>query len=359
MTIKDAENEWLNQQKSKKGDIFDLAEANMNSDGGEGYDHHKNGNGIDSGFSSSTNKSDNSDYIETKPFNETSNSNTDLQKTSSANNLNYQNYLQQFQTHSLNSNNNKINAKLKIVSMRNNNSAQNGAANFTHSKSLSNSNMPGNNSNSLSSSSSSSILSNEKENEFKDAKNTSNDDYYYMQPNYIQRGPASNSNSRSNSATGFVRTNQLVKQASSTSSSNNKTATNPNNINTAAAMPTTSNSSVQQADLANIKRSIALNGGSNVHEENIMFFYGIKSLEILDLKIDPAIISQVFTISFHYIDYDEHLSRNFAKIRTKFTNVTVRFSFFAFYKMSMSHFTKFHFPDSIEKKCRKNNINTF
>jgi len=74
---------------------------------------------------------------------------------------------------------------------------------------------------------------------------------------------------------------------------------------------------------ANVKRSVALNGGSNVHEENIMFFYGIKSLDILDIKLDASIISQVFTISFHFIDFDEHLSKNFAKIRNKFTNVNV------------------------------------
>ena len=75
------------------------------------------------------------------------------------------------------------------------------------------------------------------------------------------------------------------------------------------------------ANQTNMKRSVALNGGSNVHEENVMFFYGIKSLDILDIKLDASIISQVFTISFHFIDYDEYLSKSFAKIRNKFTNV--------------------------------------
>ena len=317
MTIKDAENEWLNQQKNKKLDSLDLAETHLNAEGSECFGQKNNNNGIDSGFSSSTNKSDNSDYNDIRPFQENSNSNIDLNKNSSSN-LSYQNYLQQFQTHSLNSNNNKINAKLKIVSMRNNNNNNNGNSsanpNFSQSKSLSN--VVNLNSNSLSSSSSSSILSNEKENDFnKESKNMPSDDYYYVQPNFMN-GTQSISNSRSNSASGFTRANHLVKQTSSMTSTGATGKTNTTTGNNSTSL-------VQVADISNLKRSTALNGGSNVHEENIMFFYGIKSLEILDIKIDPAIISQVFTISFHYIDYDENLSKNFTKIRNKFTNVNV------------------------------------
>jgi hypothetical protein len=326
MTIKDAENEWLTQQRNKRYDSLDIGEVNghvgseaiLTSDAIDVYDQ-KHVNGIDSGFSSSTNKSDNSDYME-RPFNieKKSNSNGDL-NAKNATNESYQNYLQQFQTQSLNSNNNKINAKLKIATMRN--------SNLNQSKSLSNviSNL---NSNSLSSSSTSSLTSShEKENEFKDSKTHSNEDYNYVQPNTIQRENAamhSHSNSRANSATGFQRNNQLVKQTSSNTSSSNlpkQTTTNSTqNINNPSM-----SSVQQQVDASGVatKRSVALNGGSNVHEENIMFFYGIKSLDILDIKLDASIISQVFTISFHFIDFDEHLSKNFAKIRNKFTNVNV------------------------------------
>jgi hypothetical protein len=273
----------------------------------EGYDQ-KHVNGTDSGFSSSTNKSENSDYIE-RPFNEKSNSNGDLNSKNNASES-YHSYLHQFQTQSLNGNNNKINAKLKIASMRNN-------TNLSQSKSLSNvvNNL---NSNSLSSSSSSSLISShEKDNEFKDSKTRSNEDY-----NYVQLNTFSQSNSRSNSATGFQRANQIKTTSSNTSSKQTTTTTtisSQNLINN----PNTNIGHQTDANQTNIKRSVALNGGSNVHEENIMFFYGIKSLDILDIKLDASIISQVFTISFHFIDYDEHLSKNFAKIRNKFTNVNV------------------------------------
>ena len=315
MTIKDAENEWLNQQRNKKFDSLDLIETAYHSseviisDGVAENCDQKHSNPIDSGFSSSTNKSGHSDYAEKQPFSE--NSNGDFNKNPPLNAaLTYQNYLQQLQTHSINGNNNKINAKLKIASMRN--------SNFSQSKSLSNVAA-----NSLSSSSSSSLLSsNEKENEFKDFKTLSNEDY-----NYVQRCTNnSHSNSRSNSATGFQRNNQLTKLTPASSSAP-KPPTTSTSQNTASTLPSISNpstSSVQQVEVApNIKKSVSLNGGSNVHEENIMFFYGIKSLDILDMKLDPAIINQVLTISFHYIDYDEHLSKNFAKIRNKFTNVNV------------------------------------
>ena len=189
--------------------------------------------------------------------------------------------------------------------------------NLSQSKSLSNviTNL---NSNSLSSSSSSSLISShEKDNEFKDSKTRSNEDY-----NYVQLNTFSQSNSRSNSATGFQRANQ-IKSISSNTSSKQTTTTTTNSSQNLINNPSTNIGQQTDANQTNMKRSVALNGGSNVHEENVMFFYGIKSLDILDIKLDASIISQVFTISFHFIDYDEHLSKSFAKIRNKFTNVNV------------------------------------
>jgi leucine-rich repeat-containing protein 49 len=258
MTIKDAENEWVSQQQSKKIE------------------------GADSGFNSSTNKSENSDYVEVNANN--------TNKNASSSNECYQNYLQQFQTNnSVNEQNSKlINAKLKV--------------------STSNLKKATNSLSSSSSSSSSSILSesNEKESEFigKDDVLKSTDDFNYVHGNFAEQrgktaiGSSETSghlvNNRSNSATCLL---QRVNKV------------------------TTQQQQQQQVEAVNVKKSVTLNGGSNVHEENVMFFYGVKSLEILDIKLDPATVSQVFTVSFHYVDFDEHLCRNFAKIRNKFANV--------------------------------------
>ena len=83
-----------------------------------------------------------------------------------------------------------------------------------------------------------------------------------------------------------------------------------------------SNQAQSQA-LQAAKRTIGFNGGTNILEDNIMYFYGNRSLEILDLKLEPQLVAQVTTISFHYIDYDDYLSKCFARLRSKFVNLNV------------------------------------
>ena len=73
---------------------------------------------------------------------------------------------------------------------------------------------------------------------------------------------------------------------------------------------------------------MAFNGGANIQEDNCMYFYGSKSIEILDLKIDINVLNHITTISFHYIDYDDYLSKNFSRIKHKFPNVVVSSNFF-------------------------------
>jgi hypothetical protein len=92
---------------------------------------------------------------------------------------------------------------------------------------------------------------------------------------------------------------------------------NPNNL--LSSIATSSSSSVNNV---NNKRSTTFNNGSNVYEETTMYFYGSKSMDILETKIDPNIISQVSIISFNYIDYDDNLSKNFSRIKNKFPNTT-------------------------------------
>lgn len=144
---------------------------------------------------------------------------------------------------------------------------------------------PQNMNNLITSSSSSSLHSS-----FKDTDNKSinDDDYNYVAPYQIQ-------NSRANSATGFVRAGLPAK---------------PNNI--------TQITNQQVSNSNSLKRSVPLNNGSNIHEENTMFFYGNKSLDIIDIKLEQSVINQVLTISFHFIDYDECLSKFFWRLRNKF-----------------------------------------
>ena len=68
---------------------------------------------------------------------------------------------------------------------------------------------------------------------------------------------------------------------------------------------------------------MAFNNGANIQEDNCMFFYGSRSIEILDIKLELNIINLVTAISFHYIDYDDYLSKNFSRIKHKFPNVNV------------------------------------
>ena len=84
-----------------------------------------------------------------------------------------------------------------------------------------------------------------------------------------------------------------------------------------------SNSSTSSVANANPKRSTAYNNGSNVHEDNVMYFYGSKSLDILENKLDPNVISQINMISFNYIDFDDSLSKNLFRIKNKFPNAMV------------------------------------
>ncbi|CAF0762820.1 unnamed protein product [Brachionus calyciflorus] len=62
------------------------------------------------------------------------------------------------------------------------------------------------------------------------------------------------------------------------------------------------------------------NNCSTVQQDSTMLFYGTKSLEILDVKLDQNVQNQITTLSFHFIDYDECLARNFLKLKNKFPN---------------------------------------
>lgn len=81
------------------------------------------------------------------------------------------------------------------------------------------------------------------------------------------------------------------------------------------------------------KKSTSLNGGANILEENVMSFFGYKSIDILDIKLEPFIVNQVQVISFNYIEFDE-LSRYFAKIKLKFPYTTVSWPFFRFINLN-------------------------
>lgn len=121
--------------------------------------------------------------------------------------------------------------------------------------------------------------------------------------------------SRSNSAS-----SQISKTAASNTPTNN---TNTNNTNN----PTNQTNSASLS-VSNIRRSITYNSGSNIHEDSIMYFYGVKSLELLDNKLENSLTAQITTISFHYIDYDENLCKNFTRIKFKFPSVFVSHFFF-------------------------------
>ena len=338
MTIKDAETEWKsNNIKSIRAESVTDFNNNNNKEEIVMYDSSETDRNnlnvnyvktnsyqtIDSGYSGS-NKSDNSDYEKLYKSNEYVDMSElthheleqQKEKPTTKSKSSYQNFLQQFQNTNSNSSN-KINAKLKIVSMRNINT------NFNQSKGASNQNMnPNLNENSLSSSSSSSLISNnDKDNDFRDIKTMSvsnmiDDDYNYLPASYIQRQSTqltnSRSNSRANSATSNVRNKENLVPTTKTAAASNQTNTN----------------------LAAAKKSVTFNNGSNVLEENTMFYYGNKSLDILDVKLDIAVISQVATISFHYIDYDEFLAKCFSKIRAKFTSAIVSLLFVCFFVLA-------------------------
>ena len=118
----------------------------------------------------------------------------------------------------------------------------------------------------------------------------------------LQHKQPSNLLSRSNSAKNGLGTN----------------IRNPNNL--LSSIATTSSSSV-----TNNKRSTTFNNGSNVHEDSTMYFYGSKSMDILDNKLDQSITSQISILSFNYIDFDDNLCKNFSRIKNKFPNTMVSF----------------------------------
>ena len=313
-TIKDAENEWKSNNIANRAtdfspkDEIEMYDPSEPSHLNVTYAKANSYQTLDSGYSGS-NKSDNSDYEKLYKSNEyvdmselthhqLEQQQQQQQKeklTTTKSKSSYQNFLQQFQN---TNSSHKINAKLKIVSMRNINT------NFNQSKGASNQNP---NENSLSSSSSSSLISNnDKDNDFRDMKTLStshmiDDDYNYLPASYIQRQSTQLTNSRSNS-----------RANSATSNARNKENLAP------AAKTAAPAASSQQA-----RKSVTFNNGSNVLEENTMFFYGNRSLDILDVKLEMAVMSQVATISFHFIDYDEFLAKCFAKIRAKFTSAIV------------------------------------
>ena len=138
----------------------------------------------------------------------------------------------------------------------------------------------------------------------------------------------SKSNSRSNSAISTY-SKSIKNNIAINGSVNNLTYYNNNNINSSSNNNNNQqnvNNGTSNAIYNNInsKKSIALNNGSNIIEDNcVLFFYGIRALEIVDLRLDSSIINQITTLSFHFIDYDDYLAKNIFKIRNKFTNVTV------------------------------------
>ncbi|RNA17111.1 Leucine-rich repeat-containing, partial [Brachionus plicatilis] len=93
----------------------------------------------------------------------------------------------------------------------------------------------------------------------------------------------------------------------------------------------TTDARIQSASSSTLKKNISnqtLNGQkrlpaqncSTVQQDSTMMFYGSKSLEILDIKLDQLIQNQITTLSFHYMDFDELLSKNFFRLKNKFPN---------------------------------------
>lgn len=178
--------------------------------------------------------------------------------------------------------------KIKIVSLNGN--TTNGSAGFYHQGAIS-------------SSSSSSIVSRSSINNERDIMIVNLDDSSNNQDTAIQYIETSKtSTSRSNSASNIRSSSLGIKQQSIG----------------------TENRIQQQQQSLTSKKTILLNGGANILEDNVMSFIGAKSLEILDTKLEHYIINQVQIISFSYIEFDD-LSRYFVKIRTKFSYTTVSF----------------------------------
>jgi hypothetical protein len=89
-----------------------------------------------------------------------------------------------------------------------------------------------------------------------------------------------------------------------------------------ASLLNKSNSTTSQIG-ANAKRSVSFNDGANILDGSVMHFYGNRSLDILDIKMDVATCSAVSSISFSFIDYEDYLCKCFSRLRQRFQNANV------------------------------------
>jgi hypothetical protein len=276
--IKDAESQWsLSNKKTNELKIDTLISSDANASSSNDDEHSptiKNGSSgkdNDSGlYSNSINI--NSEFEKYSKSCENINStNTSDHTANSSPNHSSDNIIT-----------NKHNGRVKIVHMRNTTNHSNN-----------------NNINSMSSSSTSSLQSADIAKENTNINSNSNN---------VNTNNQKTNMTRSNSANFFK----------SNANSNNSNINN-NNISTININNPQSSNNMNNSN----KKSMAFNNGANIQEDNCMFFYGSRSIEILDIKLELNIINQVTAISFHYIDYDDYLSKNFSRIKHKFPNVNV------------------------------------
>lgn len=116
----------------------------------------------------------------------------------------------------------------------------------------------------------------------------------------------------------------------SSSSSSSLMSAAANNVTLDESMLTNksrpSSASVPKAPIAvsTTKKMVSLNAGANILEDNnVLAFYGVKALDVLDIKLDPGIVNQVHVLSFNFIDCDE-IVRVLGRAKTKFPNTVVR-----------------------------------
>lgn len=358
MTIRDAENEWLAHQmaKNKTHRQLKTVEPGLTNETSE----------------NSSNNNNNTSIVDIEVLTSRSRPSSSLQHQQSSNlNSTFQNYIQQYQQSTTNTAGSA--SKLKLVSLRSSlpnvhGAQQSGGEKFVAAPSppvqsnsqflpsiatkANNQSQNNNNStnNSIASSSSSSINSNEIGNNSKesgakfqlgaceppssssqeeettarllqnsssnnqddeDEEEEEDEENDFIQQQQQQQAALSRSNSAAASLYGRTGLQQLTPLKTVSSNASNAAATN--------STTTTTSSQVVQP-----KRTIGLNGGSNILEDSCMFFYGNRSLELIDLKLDQSLLAQVTTLSFHFIDYSEFLVKNFIKLRNKFINLNVR-----------------------------------
>jgi len=386
MTIKNAENEWqmhqqrsnvyqkphkqetamtkfyLNDERDSTSTLADTEKTNYyedsmlddhtttnnNNNNNNTNNHNDNLNSVNASidFNQTTDSSLNN-IIETLNAIEKSNQHDSLADRNSSKNLIYQSFLSannnQMNADEQTTTNNKINTRLKIVAMRNTPtpSVMRGPLLSDRHANVVNHNSA--------SSSSSSIQSNTNEANENDkaremsmsqlaqlTQNSRNAKSFYHNANANNNeeqqellSSSSNnlrpttqiSNSRPSSAASYQRQPLINIKSNTSLLAATNTQTNAN-LNSLIA------NTISPSNQAAIKRSMAYNNGANIHEETSMFFYGNRSLDIIDMRLDSSVLNQVYTLSFHYIDYDLFLSRNFARIRNKFFNANVSHSFF-------------------------------